>query len=206
VERYYYELRKSLFDFDQVLSTQREDTYSSRDAALRADAADTSRRMREMSAAVASSIVDANAPPAEAAGGCDAAAAEVISTKLGQFFPSSRLGADSLVGKSAEELRTAAREEAEHAYALKASALDAVRADLACETARYLSLLQMDNLWKQHVRAMGFVKDFAALKVYAQQDPLDVYRSEGLELYDSMQTALRQNTVFSFFQYSPSGK
>ena len=41
VERYYYELRKGLFDFDEVLAAQREDTYRKRDAALRGDADST---------------------------------------------------------------------------------------------------------------------------------------------------------------------
>ena len=61
----------------------------------------------------------------------------------------------------------------------------------------------MDNLWKAHMKAMNFVKDFAGLKVYAQQDPLTVYREEGLELYDKMKVSVRQNTVYSFFAYSP---
>ena len=50
---------------------------------------------------------------------------------------------------------------------------------------------------------MSFVKDFAGLKVYAQLNPLDVYREEGLKLFEGMQRALRQNTVFSFFVYQP---
>ena len=33
VERYYYELRKGLFDFDEVLAAQREDTHRRRDKA-----------------------------------------------------------------------------------------------------------------------------------------------------------------------------
>ena len=61
----------------------------------------------------------------------------------------------------------------------------------------------MDNLWKGHMKAMSYVKDFAGLKVYNQEDPLDVYREEGLTLYASMQASLRQNSIFSFFAYEP---
>ena len=53
------------------------------------------------------------------------------------------------------------------------------------------------------MKAMNNVKDFAGLKIYNQEDPLDVYRAEGLKLYESMQASLRQNTVFSFFAYAP---
>ena len=66
-----------------------------------------------------------------------------------------------------------------------------------------MRLLQTDNLWKGHIKGLSFVKDFAGLKVYNQQDPLDVYREEGLELYKKMQVSLRQNTVYSFMAYEP---
>ena len=88
-------------------------------------------------------------------------------------------------------------------YKKKIKALEDVRTGLAFESARYLRLLQTDNLWKGHMKAMNFVKDFAGLKVYNQQDPLDVYREEGLGLYEKMQAGLRQNSVFSFFAYDP---
>jgi preprotein translocase subunit SecA len=39
--------------------------------------------------------------------------------------------------------------------------------------------------------------------VYNQQKPIDVYREEGLRLYERMQVAMRQNVVFSFFAYKP---
>ena len=64
-------------------------------------------------------------------------------------------------------------------------------------------LLQSDNLWKGHIKSMNFVKDFAGLKVYAQEDPLDVYRVEGLALFEQMQKSLCQNAVYSFFMYQP---
>ena len=54
------------------------------------------------------------------------------------------------------------------------------------------------------MKAMNFVKDFAGLKVYNQQQPLDVYREEGLTLYEGMQAALRQNTVYSLMAYQPT--
>ena len=73
-------------------------------------------------------------------------------------------------------------------------------------SARYLRLLQTDNLWKGHMKAMSFVKDFAGLKAYNEQKPLDVYREEGLALYAKMKASLRQNSVFSFFAYEPKAQ
>ena len=77
---------------------------------------------------------------------------------------------------------------------------------LAVESGRFLALTQTDTLWKAHMKAMGYVKDFAGLKAYSGTDPIQVYREEGLRLYEAMQTSLRQNTAFSFFQYQPRSK
>ena len=41
------------------------------------------------------------------------------------------------------------------------------------------------------------------IKVYAQENPLDVYREEGLNLFAAMERSQRQNTIYSFMQYQP---
>merc|ERR1719310_2381645 len=112
-------------------------------------------------------------------------------------------GIDSLEGSNRAEAEAQAVAACEAALSDKVKDLDDVRAGLAFESARYLTLLQTDNLWKAHMKAMNYVKDFAGLKVYNQEDPLDVYREEGLKLYEAMQGSLRQNAVYSFFAYQP---
>ena len=208
VERYYYELRKGLFDFDEVLAAQREATYRRRDGVLRASPEATMANLGEMTAAVVGDIVTGNWKDADgnAMGGgaaADGALAERLLAKLLAFFPGSALSAADIAGCSREECEAKATAAAKSALQAKYSSLDAVRAGLGFESARYLLLLQTDNLWKGHIKAMNYVKDFAGLKVYAQEDPLDVYRVEGLALFEQMQKSLRQNAVYSFFMYQP---
>ena len=200
VERYYYELRKGLFSFDEVLAVQREATYRERDATLMADADASLERVRQDSAEVVRDIFRANWKADLAA--ADGELASTLLTKLEQFFPQLPITVAELSVPRADA-EAAAVAAATKAVDEKAAALDGIKAGLGFESARYLSLMQRDNLWKSHMKAMGFVKDFAGLKVYAQQDPLDVYREEGLKLFEKMQVALRQNTVFSFFAYQP---
>lgn len=202
VERYYYELRKGLFDFDDVLAAQREATYRRRDAALNADPASTLEQVRRDAAAVVGDIFEANWKASELRV-ADAALADKMKGKLLQFFPE-MAGLDALEGMERADALKVATAASSAALDAKAASLDAVRSGLAFESARYLTLLQTDNLWKAHMKAMNYVKDFAGLKVYNQQDPLDVYRTEGLTLFDRMQVAQRQNVVFSFFAYKPS--
>jgi len=200
VERYYYELRKGLFDFDEVLAAQREDTYAKRDRALTAAADATLAQLGEYTAAVVEDIFGANW---KGSGAADAALAEKLTAKLLQFF-SELDGLEKLEGMGRAEALALAQAAADAALQAKAASLDGARAGLAYESARYLMLLQTDNLWKSHMKSMNYVKDFAGLKVYNQEKPIDVYRAEGLRLYERMQVTVRQNSVFSFFAYRPS--
>jgi len=194
VERYYYELRQKLFEFDEVLAVQREDTYRTRAAVLRGSADEVLDTLAAHAAGTASDILKSN---------LDASGAETTLAKLQQFFPAVPLTAADLEGDGAEERAHAAVQEALRA---KAAELDSVRPGLAVESGRFLALTQTDTLWKAHMKAMGYVKDFAGLKAYSGTDPIQVYREEGLRLYEAMQTSLRQNTAFSFFQYQPRSK
>jgi len=199
VERYYYELRKKLFEFDDVLASQREDTYATRASMVFADLPQAEGTLCAMAAAVVADIFRANWPADASAGGD---LASTLDAKLRQFFPSLDVSAQALSG-SRDEAESAAVAAATAAVGAKVAELEGVRPGLGVEAIRFLTLTQTDNLWKAHMKQMNFVKDFAGLKVYAQLNPLDVYREEGLTLYASMQTQLRQNTVFSFFQYQP---
>ena len=185
VERYYYELRKKLFEFDEVLASQREDTYATRATMVYADLAKAQGLLADMAASVVQDIVGANWPKAGEEPKPDLPS--ILEGKLRQFFPPIELTAAQL-GGSREEVERAATAAAEAAVASKVERLESVRKGLGVESIRFLTLTQMDNLWKAHMKSMGFVKDFAGLKAYAQLNPLDVYREEGLKLYASMQT------------------
>jgi len=200
VERYYYELRKKLFEFDDVLASQREATYKRRADMLYADLQDAQAQLGAMAEAVVGDIFKANWPEAD-----ESPSPELPSkllAKLQVFFPPIALSESELLGSREGALQAAAAA-ARGAVGGKVAALEGVRPGLGVESIRFLALSQTDTLWKEHMKQMNFVKDFAGLKAYAQLNPLDVYREEGLKLYDGMLTQLRQNTVFSFFAYEP---
>ena len=132
-----------------------------------------------------------------------AESAEAALSKLQLFFAGIALESSALEGPTQQAV-AAASAAAAAALAAKEAALETARPSLAFEAQRYLALVQVDTLWKGHVKAMNNVKDFAGLRAYASEDPLDVYRDEGLKLYASMQAGRRQNTIYSFFQYKPT--
>ena len=133
VARYYYELRKGLFDFDAVLAAQREKTYRERDVTLRSEPAGMMAMMGDMCDGVVGDIVDANwakggAAPSDAA---DGALAATLVAKLAAFFPSIALEASTLEGLARDDARAAAARSARAALEEKAAALDA-----ACRASR----------------------------------------------------------------------
>lgn len=201
VERYYFELRQKLSDFDGVLAFQRDATYIRRAALLNADAAEMSASLSACVEGTVGAIFAANWKDAEA----PATRAATLVGKLGQFFPSLALPESALQGSRAEA-EAAAVSAAQAALVAQEAMLEGAKAGLSLEAARFVSLLQVDTLWTQHMKQLNYVKDFAGLKAYAQEDPLEVYRTEGDKLFDNMQKAYQQNTAFSFAQYNPKQK
>ena len=63
VETYFYDIRKQLFDYDQVLNSQREKLYFERRRALEASPDDLQRLMLEYAEQTVDDIVAANLDP-----------------------------------------------------------------------------------------------------------------------------------------------
>lgn len=196
VERYYYELRQKLFEFDEVLAVQREQAYVSRSSSVLASPTQVREAFLLMAHETAKDILAANWPKASGA----QADAQKLTAKLGQFFPEMVVDQAALSGARADA-EVAVLDAVDAALAAKEASLESARPGLGVEAMRYLTLVQSDLLWKAHMKNMDYVKEFSGLKAYAQQDPLQVYQTEGLRLFDVMQISLRQNTVFSYFQY-----
>lgn len=44
----------------------------------------------------------------------------------------------------------------------------------------------MDNLWKQHLKDIEYLKEFIGLRAYKQGDPFQDFQQEGFELFQDM--------------------
>ena len=201
VERYYYELRQKLFEFDEVIAAQREQLYAQRAKILVADTDAMRKQWIDISRGTAADIVSANWP-AQLKGSAAPSGEQAakLLEKLRQFFPEMGLEVAELQSARAQVEERVAQSVAD-AYDAKTASLEKARPGLALEVQRYLALVQLDLAWKEHMKAMNFVKDFAGLKAYAQMNPLQVYQEEGLKLFDGLQVRFRQNSAYSYFQY-----
>jgi preprotein translocase subunit SecA len=201
VESYFFDIRRQLFEYDQVMNTQRDKVYGERRRALLAS--DLSKQMVEYAERTVDDILEANIdpslPPAE--WGLDGLAA-----KMKQYcYMLEDLTGDLLqqAGGDYEALRAYLRNRGVDAYRQKVQEVDAVEPGLMQDVQRFFVLTQTDNLWKEHLQAIKFLQQAVGLRGYAQRDPLVEYKLEGYNLFLEMMAQIRRNTIYNVYQFDP---
>jgi len=189
VEEYFKDIRAQLFNYDEVLSVQRNVVYNSRRKILEETPTQLMKRFTDDCYIVSDEIFDSYMSQ-------DKADTEGMVGKLAQFFAGISLDNSASIQKK-ESVHAAVDE-------LVAVQTDKLSGKLMTEATRYIWLTQVDNLWMGHMKAMDYLKEFIVLRSYASDDPLAQYQIEGFELYEEMQRNVRRNTVYSLFQYKPA--
>jgi len=203
VETYFYDMRKQLFEYDQVLNQQRERVYSERRRALTAKPEQLAAQMVEYAEKTVDDIVEANIdvsqPPEEWP-------LESLAAKMIQYcYLLEGLTEEDLRAQGGfEEIRTYLRKRAVDAYYQKVEEVEGVEKGLMWQAERFFVLTQTDNLWKQHLQAIKFLQTAVGLRGYAQKDPLIEYKLEGYNLFLDMMAQIRRNCIYSVYQFQPT--
>lgn len=188
VEAYYRYIRRQLYQYDVVAAQQRLTVYALRRKILGAPDDELLGVLAEQCETTANGILS-EASATLKGGGAAAAAAEASASavgKLRQFFGAALELGDAELAAGAELDASKAQSAARAALERKAAALDGARDSLAAATARYLLLVQLDTLWKQHIADMRSVQDMVGLRSVAGLDPLIEFREETSTLYERM--------------------
>ena len=65
-------------------------------------------------------------------------------------------------------------------------------------------LLQiLDQVWKEHLLALDHLRQGIGLRAYAQRDPLNEYKNEAFQLFESMLESLREDVSQKLSQIRP---
>src|SRR5438552_9312604 len=56
-------------------------------------------------------------------------------------------------------------------------------------------LRTLDDLWRNHIIAVEYLRQVIGLRSYGQRDPLNEYKTEGFNLFEAMVGKLRENTT-----------
>ncbi|MFM7220486.1 MAG: preprotein translocase subunit SecA [Nodosilinea sp.] len=199
VETYYYDIRKQVFEYDEVMNNQRRAIYAERRRVLEGD------QLKEMVIGYAEQTMDdiveayinPELPPEEWK------LPELVGKVKEFVYLLSDLTPDQLEDLSLGEIKTFLHEQAHIAYDIKEAQVDQIKPGLMREAERFFILQQVDSLWRDHLQQMDALRETVGLRGYGQKDPLIEYKSEGYELFLDMMTGIRRNVVYTLFQFQP---
>jgi preprotein translocase subunit SecA len=199
VETYYYDIRKQVFEYDEVMNNQRRAIYAERRRVLEGE--DLKERVIEYAERTMTDIVEAyinpDLPPEEWE-------LDKLVSKVKEFvYLLSDLEPDQLADMSIGEIKTFLHEQVRIAYDLKEAEVDALQPGLMRQAERFFILNRIDTLWREHLQAMDGLRESVGLRGYGQKDPLIEYKSEGYELFLEMMVNIRRDVVYSLFQFQP---
>ncbi|CAI6001695.1 unnamed protein product [Closterium sp. NIES-64] len=201
VENYFFDIRKQLFEYDQVLNSQRDRVYAERRRALVAESLEGA--MIEYAELTMDDILEANI---DATKPKEEWNLEALAAKVKQYcYLLADLSPESLAphADSIDSLREYLRKRGREVYYQKREEVEKIVPGLMKDAERYFVLSQTDNLWKEHLQALKFAQQAVGLRGYAQKDPLIEYKLEGYNLFLSMMAQIRRNVIYSVYQFKP---
>ncbi len=199
VETFYYDSRKQVFEYDEVMNNQRRAIYAERRRVL--EGLDLKEQVIEYAEKTMEEIVDAyvnpELPPEEWKLDKMVAKAQEFIYLLEDVKP------EHLEDMTVNEMKTFLKEEVRKAYDIKENQIDSNQPGLMRQAERFFILQQIDTLWREHLQAMDALKESIGLRGYGQKDPLIEYKQEGYEMFLEMMIDIRRNVVYSLFQFQP---
>jgi preprotein translocase subunit SecA len=199
VETYYYDIRKQVFEYDEVMNNQRRAIYAERRRVLEGD--QLKELVLEYAEKTMNEIVEAYVNPELPAEEWELGS---VVSKVQEFvYLLADLTPEQLENLSLGEIKTFLAEQVRIAYDLKEAQVDLIKPGLMREAERFFILQQIDTLWREHLQQMDALRETVGLRGYGQQDPLIEYKSEGYEVFLDMMTGIRRNVVYTLFQFQP---
>nr|YP_009530733.1 preprotein translocase SecA subunit [Paulinella micropora]AXY63422.1 preprotein translocase SecA subunit [Paulinella micropora] len=202
VETHNYDIRKQLFEYDEVMNKQRKAIYSERRRVL--EGGDLKRQVIDYGERTIEEVVDAyinpDIPPTQWN-------LSQLVAKVKEFiFILEDLTPEQLQGFSIEDLKAFLQEQLRNAYDLKEGQIEQLRPGFMKIAERFFILQQIDTLWREHLQAMDSLRESVGLRGYGQKDPLIEYKNEGYDMFLEMMTFMRRNVIYSIFVFQPQPK
>jgi preprotein translocase subunit SecA len=199
VETYYYDIRKQVFEYDEVMNNQRRAIYAERRRVL--EGQDLKEQVIKYAEKTMDDIVDYYINP-------DLPSEEweldKLVEKVKEFvYLLADLQPNQLVDMSVGEIKAFLHEQVRIAYDLKEAQIDQIQPGLMRQAERFFILQRIDTLWREHLQQMDALRESVGLRGYGQKDPLIEYKSEGYELFLDMMVNIRRDVVYSLFMFQP---
>ena len=198
---YYYDIRKQVFEYDEVMNNQRRAVYSERRRVL--EGKGLKNQVIGYGQRTMDEIVEAYINPDLPSEEWDL---NILVSKVKEFvYILSDLTVDQISGLSVDELKAFLHEQLRNAYDIKEAEIEQQRQGLMREAERFFILQQIDTLWREHLQAMDALRESVGLRGYGQKDPLIEYKNEGYDMFLDMMANMRRNIIYSMFMFKVPG-
>ncbi|MBT3425030.1 MAG: preprotein translocase subunit SecA [Gammaproteobacteria bacterium] len=180
VEGRNFDMRKQLLEYDDVANDQRQMIYRQRNELMETD--DVSETVNALWQDVINEVIDGFIPPQSLEEQWDIAGLEqALRTEFGVELAIGRW-LESQEDLFEDPLRDRIQEEILARYEEKEKA---VGPDIRLLEKRIM-LDILDNLWKEHLAAMDYLRQGIHLRAYAQKQPKQEYKREAFELFEGL--------------------
>ena len=189
VEAQNFQIRKRLFEYDNVMNTQREVIYSLRRDILEGE--NLKEEIHEFMRDVLEREVERILPEEEP---------ELWETEPLKNFLKEWTGRDIEIPevRDKEELINALHEKLKEIYEEKEKEIGSSEAMRELERVILLNIL--DTLWREHLHVLDRLREGIYLRGYAARDPLIEYKREAFDLFEELLHNIKSHTVSALLQ------
>jgi preprotein translocase subunit SecA len=197
VEGRNFDIRKQLLKFDDVMNDQRKVIFSQRREIM--EAQDLSEIAQDMRHQVIDDLVDTYIPPKSYADQWDTQGLhDDVKALLG--FDADTVAWGDEEGVDADIIRERLEEASDKVTAEKAEAFGP---DTMRQIEKQVLLQTIDSKWREHLLTLEHLRSVVGFRGYAQRDPLNEYKSEAFQLFESMLDSLREDVSKQLGQVRP---
>ncbi|MCL2370377.1 MAG: preprotein translocase subunit SecA [Firmicutes bacterium] len=185
-----YSTRKHVLEYDDVMNKQREIIYKERNKVLNGE--DVHDQVVKMMQGQVDLIISEFTDPKTDWNEWDI---EGLNKEIERkVLPNDTtfLNEDRLSKWTLEEVKEQTYEAMQAVYNQKIKDATEHSVDFG-ELERYVMLKVVDELWMDHIDAMDNLKRGIGLKAYGQQDPVQAYKKEGFEMFDTMIARIQES-------------
>ena len=192
VEGRNYSIRRQVVEYDNVLNKQRDEVYTERNKILAKE--DVHDKILEMIRETVADLINEKLNEYEKLEEVDL---EELNSALETraLEPGTNLiDEHTLLTLSRSELIDLVAEKAIERYEQKKEDITAKGMDFG-DIERFILLKVLDKKWMDHIDQMDVLRQGIGLRAYGNKNPINVYQSEGFDMFEEMIDSMRKETA-----------
>lgn len=204
VEGFYFDMRKRVVDYDDVMNKHRQVIYQLRNKLLTdAESSPLSLRNRIMDLINEEIVILVNSRLTE---GISAKEIDAIVKEFITIIPFDDASQKQLVKelgktKDPQTIIAALKDIAESVYTGREKSLGV---EMNREIEKYVYLTTLDEKWMDHLDNMESLRDGIGLRGYAQRDPLVEYQKESYAMFERLIGSVESEVVKKIYRLNPT--